>query len=132
MRSNVNDLFRSYLTGRKQRVKFKNTYSKYVEVSFGVPQGMLLGPILFLIFINDFYEIVTKAKIIEYADDTAIIFTDYTWENLKSNISDTFTVIMKWFYENRLLVNVDKTLVMLVVVMHQVSLIIQRYFLLIL
>ena len=70
----INDLLKSYLTNRKQCVSINGIDSEYREVTCGVPQGSTLGPLLFLIYINDFRLCLSKTSSGHFADDTFIIF----------------------------------------------------------
>ena len=63
----------SYLRSRKQRVKIKSTYSSWLDIKSGVPQGSVLGPLLFNIFINDIFYAIEASKICNFADDNAIL-----------------------------------------------------------
>ena len=63
-----------YLGDRKQMTIIENTLSDYAEISCGVPQVTVLGPILFIIFLNDIHQIHNKTKIVCLANDTALMF----------------------------------------------------------
>jgi hypothetical protein len=103
-------LFKDYLTNRKQKVKLDNYTSLGVGVSYGVPQGSVLGPTLFLVYINDLCSLQIKnAKIITYADDTAIVFTGNSWEAVKINAEIGLVQVDKWLQNNILSLNTDKT-----------------------
>ncbi|KAF2347698.1 Reverse transcriptase domain [Trinorchestia longiramus] len=70
--------FQSYLSNRSQAVRFKNTISSPIQNDFGVPQGSILGPLLFSIFINDFPSILSNTRIFMYADDGQIAMNSQT------------------------------------------------------
>ena len=97
-----------YLKNRKQRTKVNGSYSSWKELLYGVPQGSILGPLLFNIFINDIFFFLDKAKLANYADDNST----YTIENnildlLKCLESETATVL-NWFKINEMKSNSDK------------------------
>ena len=95
-------LIYDYLKSRPQRTKIGGSYSSWCEILSGVPQGSILGPLLFNIFINDIFFFLDKTKVANYADDN----TTYTVECdimtlLKSLESDTYTVL-NWFRCNEM------------------------------
>jgi hypothetical protein len=102
----VNTLMRSYLESRYQRVsvndaQFIKVSSKWELVKHGVPQGCILGPLLFLIYINDFPLSINKiANPLLFADDTIIIITNSNPEEFKSNISLVLNETANWFNSN--------------------------------
>lgn len=105
--------FESYLTGRTQRVCINNTYSDSATVKYGVPQGSVLGPTLFIIYINKLCStVLAKAKIYAYADDTALIFYDKTWNGVYEAVESGINLVSKWLNHNLLTLNVEKTKVL--------------------
>ena len=69
---NLLSWFRSYLLGRRQRVTLLGTSSPEMDVTSGVPQGSILGPILFLLYVNDLPDVVVNSKVASFADDTKL------------------------------------------------------------
>lgn len=103
-------IFKDYLSNRMQKVKLENSLSDDVDVTCGVPQGSVLGPTLFLIYINDLCNMSLKhAKIFSYADDTAIVFTGTTWADAKVNAEEGMVHIASWLKYNLLTLNTTKT-----------------------
>ena len=101
-------LIRSYLTNRLQRVQIHTTVSTLRETTIGVPQGSLLGGILFIIYMNDLpYRM--DAKTIIYADDTTLLSTAETNENLQEEAAHHMSQAKEWFTENLLHLNEAKT-----------------------
>lgn len=109
VRGNCLSLIKSYLTDRTQTVKIGQSISKERTIKYGVPQGTVLGPLLFIIYINDICNLPIKGKIIIYADDTAIVFRGRTWnETINMAVNDLRT-IYKWLQLNLLTLNLSKT-----------------------
>lgn len=100
--------FRSYLTNRRQVVQVNGEWSNEVKVRWGVPQGTVLGPLLFLIYINDL-PFSIDSKTILYADDTTFINISKDTSDLDSLTSETLIAASDWFYSNGFLLNEDKT-----------------------
>lgn len=101
--------FISYLSNREQVVQIGSVKSKSVPMPHGVPQGSILGPILFLLYINDLPLNITEGKTVLFADDTNIILSDNKEENLQMKINATSTKLDKWLANNKLKLNVNKT-----------------------
>lgn len=103
-------IFKDFLSNRRQQVKIGDCISSSNNVVYGVPQGSVLGPSLFLIYINDLcLQQLLQGKIFSYADDTAIIFYGETWEEVQSIASEGLHRISRWLRDNLLTLNISKT-----------------------
>ena len=109
IRDNAHNLIKSYLTERYQCVQFKNSKSNFLPIKMGVPQGSILGPLLFLIYVNDFPCIIKETATYLYADDTAIFINAKTEQDLQSKLNILLPNVTKWFVANQLSLNTDKT-----------------------
>ena len=76
----------SYLSNRKQRVRIGSSLSEWLLIVLGVPQGSILGPILFNIFINDLLLFIDESKICNFADDNTLSDSDYSIQGLVVNL----------------------------------------------
>lgn len=103
------DWFKSYLTNRQQYTRINNVNSTIASVTIGVPQGSVLGPLLFIIYINDISYINLKGTIKLYADDTAILYKGKTESDVIIAMQHDINKIILWMYLNRLSVNAEKT-----------------------
>ena len=101
--------FKSYLDNREQFVSVNGTDSTKTRIKYGVPQGSILGPLLFVIYINDIPEIAKFAKFILYADDANIILTGQNMNEIHEQLSELTTVLLKWVNCNGLKLNLKKT-----------------------
>lgn len=103
-------LFTSYLLNRKQQVKLGNYTSELANISYGVPQGSVLGPTLFLLYINELCNLkIPNAKIFSYADDTAIVFSGNTWAEVQKHAEEGLVMVAQWLSANLLTLNISKT-----------------------
>ena len=102
-------LLLSYLKDRLQRVKLSAAKSDWAKMTKGVPQGSVLGPMLFNIFINDlFYVLGDTCPLYNYADDNTLGFYHTDIGNLKSQLEDGSKITLDWFDENHMKANISK------------------------
>ena len=103
------DWFKSYLCGRKQYVIYNNVSSNTKIINCGVPQGSILGPLLFLIYINDLSKVCTYTTPILFADDTNIFLNGLDIKQMQNIINKELLNISNWLKANKLSLNVKKT-----------------------
>jgi len=115
-RGKTNALLRSYLSDRYQRVLMNNsfsnniTFSEWGKIKHGVPLGSVLGPLFFLIYINDVLNIIADpSKLLLFADYTSIIIVNPSPSKFKEDINNMIDNINDWFRGNSLSLNFDKT-----------------------
>ena len=101
-------LVHSYLENRQQRVKINGSFSSYKHLQLGVPQGSVLGPLFFNIYINDLLLSIQETDICNYADDTTIYTCDTRLENVVSRLENDSKIIIEWFRNNYMKLNEDK------------------------
>eukprot|EP00112_Aurelia_sp_Birch-Aquarium-sp1_P020798 Seg5439.2 transcript_id=Seg5439.2/GoldUCD/mRNA.D3Y31 product="putative RNA-directed DNA polymerase from transposon BS" pseudo=true protein_id=Seg5439.2/GoldUCD/D3Y31 len=99
---------KSYLKDRYQFVQCGNSKSSWQLVKYGVPQGSILGPLLFLVQINDLTNVVKKCNIQMYADDTAIYMSHKNISEVEEALTTDMANIARWLENNRLIINLKK------------------------
>ena len=101
--------FESYLSNRTQFVSHLSTNSATLPTSCGVPQGSILGPLLFLIYVNDICSVSNVLQFILYADDTNVFYSDPNFERLFAVMNEELPKLSTWFRSNKLSLNLIKT-----------------------
>ena len=99
----------SYLSGRKQYVDLNSTESSCLDITVGVPQGSILGPLLFLLYINDLPSALEKLRPIMFADDTNLVMTGKNLDRLRLDVQSDLNELADYFRANKLKLNIDKT-----------------------
>ena len=101
-------LIHSYLSNRRQRVKINGSFSTWKDTNLGVPQGSVLGPLLFNIYINDIFLLMNGTEICNYADDTTIYSCGYDIRNIIIKLEQDANHLATWFPEKYMKLNEDK------------------------
>ena len=101
--------FQSYLSNRRQCIHYDVGITQYANVTYGVPQGSILGPLLFIIYVNDMYKAVNKLNVIMFADDTNLFISGKNIKEIFKSMNDQLSSINNWFKANKLSLNIDKT-----------------------
>ena len=114
VQGNALDWFRSYLANRTQRCLVNGSLSRICSLKCGVPQGTILGPLLFLIYINDLPNCLTSCQSRMYADDTHITYADVDGNSIQLNLNRHLGDLNKWLISNKLTLNNAKTEFMLI------------------
>ena len=101
-------LIHSYFSNRRQRVKINGSYSTWRETNLGVPQGSLLGPLLFNIYITEIFHLINGSEICNYADDTTLYSCDRKVKKVITKLEQKANHLTTWFPENYMKLNEDK------------------------
>ena len=108
MNDNSVSLLQSYLSSRYQRVKLGQTFSTWMGLSAGVPQGSLLGPLLFNIFMNDLVFAIKNCRLINYADDSKLYLSHQDPLVVQDGINQDVANTIQWFQQNGMIANPEK------------------------
>ena len=115
MESSALQLLKNYLTNREQFVKIYDIKSNVLPINTGVPQGSILCPLLFIVYVNDFSQASTVFKLITYADDPSLVSTFGSFTNSTNNSNTEYMIntelhnIAEWLKLNKLTLNINKT-----------------------
>ena len=103
------DYIYSYLSDRKHRTKVNNSLSSWVPIKSGIPQGSILGPLLFNIYISDIFFFIKETELTNYADDNTPYAINSNIDNFIKSLENDSFILIKWFYDNYLMMNADKS-----------------------
>ena len=98
-------LISSYLSGRRHQVRLGPHCSDWCEITKGVPQGSIIGPLLFNIFINDIFHVLDTSSLHNYADDNTLSYSHNNANTLKHHLQVDCVAILHWFKENKMQAN---------------------------
>ena len=109
VRGNAINLIKSYLSNRLHHVKIQNSKSRCAITLHGVPQGSVLGPLLFLIYINDLNHAIINSTTIHFADDTSLICEEKSLKKLNKKVNRDLSLLVHWLRANKISLNASKT-----------------------
>ena len=109
IRGVVNKWFASYLKDRFQTTKIKNSISEKREILCGVPLGSVLGPLLFLVYLNDICNSSNLLDFFLFADDTNLLYADRSLKNLEITVNKELAKVSDWLIANKLTLNIKKS-----------------------
>ena len=109
VRGIANEWFKSYLSGRKQYVSISGHDSDVKAIEVGVPQGSVLGPLLFLIYINDMHNAIKYSTTRHFADDTNLLIKGKNLKQMKKHLNYDLDQLCDWLKANKISLNCDKT-----------------------
>ena len=101
--------FKSYLSNPKQSTFVNGSLSSYLDILCGVPQGSILGPLLFLVYSNDTEQCELSSKVEMYADDTSLTTSSPDPMTLEFKLNSDLVKVQNWLHSNKLTLNVKKT-----------------------
>ena len=104
--------FTSYLSDRKQCVRCDGNFSKWSQVNGGIPQGSALGPLLFLTYVNEMPSQVCYGKLLQYADDIALICSSTDFAEVHQCLTEDLQSLSAWITQSKMKLNIAKSSVM--------------------
>ena len=109
IRGITNDWFKSYLTNRQQYVTINDHSSELLDMKYGVPQGSVLGPLLFLIYINDLHKAIKYSTVRHFADDTNLLIKSRSPKQLQKHLNLDLKNLTNWLKANKISLNTSKS-----------------------
>ena len=109
IRGIANEWIKSYLSNRQQYVSINGHDSNKLEIKHGVPQGSVLGPLLFLIYINDLHNSIKYCIVHHFADDTNLLISENSPKKMQDHINSDLRCLCRWFRANKISLNKSKT-----------------------
>ena len=113
--------FKNYLSGRQQKTVIGNKESEWGTISSGVPQGSILGPLLFTLMVNDMPKVTSNCRIMMYADDTVLFYSSDCASDLQDTLNKELDCVNAWVKGNRLVLNPTKTQYMIFGTAHKLA-----------
>ena len=113
IRGNILRWFCSYLTNRSQFVSYDSRQCKIQSITCGVPQGSILGPLLFIIYMNDIWNVSELLFTVLYADDTCVVIHGKDMLSIITTLNHELHMLSTWLKANKLSLNTDKTYYMI-------------------
>ena len=109
VRGLANNWFKSYLSNRQQYVSVNGFHSNTLPMEYGVPQGSVLGPLLFLIYINDLHNAIRHSVVHHFADDTNLLYVSENLKTIQNKINQDLKSLCTWLRANKISLNASKT-----------------------
>ena len=109
IRGSINAWFKSYLYKRRQKVTINGFESEIKLLNHGVPQGSVLGPLLFLLYINDLHKSIHNSKVYHFADDTNLLRISTSYKKLQKELNKDLKNLNQWLLANKISLNNTKT-----------------------
>ena len=109
IRGVANNWFKSYLSNRTQYVTIQGNDSETEQTKHGVPQGSVLGPLLFLLYINNLHIAIRYSKVYHFADDTNLLNINLSPKQMQKHVNIDLKLLYKWLLANKISLNSTKT-----------------------